>query len=197
MLTALNGKGESLEARAIRLENEKTLKNRIKKAKGSLLQNIASSLIEDVAVIKEEATQKFSTVQVEEEGQEQEEETQGSVKEEPVSKLQAPNKNAEEEEEEEETGKLGATIAALKSNPSITDEELSKILHLKRIASVRFWRLKAGNFMKEQGKQEAHTDPEINAVNTVYKQVETFTPVPEPSLNNGHKPVYRRRTLNN
>ena len=39
--------------------------------------------------------------------------------------------------------KLDKTVAAMKENPDITDEELAVLLDLKRPASARFWRLKA------------------------------------------------------
>jgi hypothetical protein len=48
---------------------------------------------------------------------------------------------------------LALALHALKDNPTITDEELAPILHLKRPASARFWRLKAHELLTKQ--QEA------------------------------------------
>lgn len=43
--------------------------------------------------------------------------------------------------------KLELTLKAIKDNPEITDEELAKILEIKRTASARFWRLKADELL--------------------------------------------------
>ncbi|MDQ2905437.1 MAG: hypothetical protein M3Y81_18065 [Chloroflexota bacterium] len=44
----------------------------------------------------------------------------------------------------DEEDKLAIAIRALHDNPTITDEDLAGVLQVKRPASARFWRLKAG-----------------------------------------------------
>lgn len=47
-----------------------------------------------------------------------------------------------------EEDKLDKTIAFLRENPQATDEELAAHLGMKRVASARFWRLKAGEILR-------------------------------------------------
>ena len=49
--------------------------------------------------------------------------------------------------------KLQITIKTLKANPDITDEELAKLLSLKRPAGARFWRLKATEILNAPDKK--------------------------------------------
>jgi hypothetical protein len=50
---------------------------------------------------------------------------------------------------DDETDKLSITLAAMRGNASITDEELAALLGLKRPASARFWRLKARTVLEQ------------------------------------------------
>lgn len=47
-----------------------------------------------------------------------------------------------------EEDKLDKTIAFIRENPQATDEELADHLGMKRAASARFWRLKAGEILR-------------------------------------------------
>ncbi|MBO0791716.1 MAG: hypothetical protein J2P36_12310 [Ktedonobacteraceae bacterium] len=69
--------------------------------------------------------------------------------------------------DENSMDKLEITLAILRDNPTISDEELAPHLNLKRPASARFWRLKAEEMLKASSVVEADdpvSDPAIAAV---------------------------------
>lgn len=67
---------------------------------------------------------------------------------------------ADKEESGDDANKLDIALVELRNNPSITDEELAKLLKCKRPASARFWRLKAGELLSK----EKITDPSLPIV---------------------------------
>lgn len=61
--------------------------------------------------------------------------------------------------------KLQITIKTLKASPNTTDEELARLLSLKRPASARFWRLKATEILNAPDKKSHALDKKLAAYN--------------------------------
>lgn len=61
--------------------------------------------------------------------------------------------------------KLQITIKTLKASPNTTDEELARLLSLKRPASARFWRLKATEILNAPDKKSHASDKKLAAYN--------------------------------
>lgn len=59
--------------------------------------------------------------------------------------------------------KLQITIQALKARPDTSDEELAKLLSLKRPASARFWRLKATEILNATDKKSGASSKKLAA----------------------------------
>lgn len=59
--------------------------------------------------------------------------------------------------------KLQITIQALKARPDTSDEELAKLLSLKRAASARFWRLKATEILNASDKKSSASSKKLTA----------------------------------
>lgn len=59
--------------------------------------------------------------------------------------------------------KLQITIQALKAKPDTSDEELAKLLSLKRPASARFWRLKATEILNAADKKSGAASKKLAA----------------------------------
>lgn len=59
--------------------------------------------------------------------------------------------------------KLQITIQALKARPETSDEELAKLLSLKRPASARFWRLKATEILNAADKKSGVSSKKLAA----------------------------------
>jgi len=59
--------------------------------------------------------------------------------------------------------KLQITIQALKARPDTSDEELAKLLSLKRPASARFWRLKATEILHASDQKSSASSKKLTA----------------------------------